>query len=69
MPQCGDAELLQVLVREARKNRLVYLVLAEGRLVLPKAKAPQQTTTSMSAPRLQGCRTSSSRPGLARTRG
>jgi len=41
MPQCGDAELLQVLVREARKNRLVYLVLAECRLILAEAQAPQ----------------------------
>jgi hypothetical protein len=36
-----DAKLFQVLVRQARKNRLVYLVLAECRLILPEAKAPQ----------------------------
>jgi hypothetical protein len=41
MPQYGDAKLLQVLVREARKDRFVNLVLAEGRLVFPKAKASQ----------------------------
>jgi hypothetical protein len=41
MPECCDAKLLQVLFREARKNRLVYLVLAECRLILPEAKAPQ----------------------------
>ena len=41
MPQCCDAELLQVLFRQARKDRLVYLVLAECRLILPEAKAPQ----------------------------
>jgi hypothetical protein len=35
------AKLLQGLVRQARKNRLVYLILAEGRLVLPEAQAPQ----------------------------
>ena len=28
-------------MRQARKNRLVYLVLAECRLVLPEAEAPQ----------------------------
>jgi hypothetical protein len=33
--------LLQVLVRQARENRLVYVILAEDRLVLPEAKAPQ----------------------------
>jgi hypothetical protein len=29
---CSDAKLLQDLVRKVRKNRLVYLVLAECRL-------------------------------------
>ena len=37
----GDAKLLQVLVRQARENRLVYVILAEDRLVLPEAQAPQ----------------------------
>ena len=41
VPECRDAKLLQVLVRQARKNRLVYLVLAECRLVLSEAQAPQ----------------------------
>jgi hypothetical protein len=41
MPNCRDADLLQRLVREARKDRLVYLVVAESRLVPPEAKAPQ----------------------------
>jgi hypothetical protein len=36
-----DAKLLQVLVRQARENRLVYVILAEDRLVLPEAQAPQ----------------------------
>jgi hypothetical protein len=31
----------QVLFRQTRKNRLVYLVLAECRLILPEAQAPQ----------------------------
>ena len=37
----GDAKLLQVLVRQARENRLVYVILAEDRLIFPEAKAPQ----------------------------
>ena len=36
-----DAKLLQVLRRQARKNRLVYLVFAERSLILSEAKAPQ----------------------------
>jgi hypothetical protein len=41
MPNCRDAKLLQRLVRQARKDRLVYLILAECRLILPEAQAPQ----------------------------
>ena len=41
VPECCDAKLLEVLVRQARENRLVYLILAECRLVLPEAQAPQ----------------------------
>ena len=41
MPQRGNAKLLQVLSRQARKNRFVNLVLAERSLILSKAKAPQ----------------------------
>ena len=40
-PSERDAKLLQVLVRQARENRLVYVILAECRLVLPEAQAPQ----------------------------
>ena len=29
MPECCDAKLLKVFFRQARKNRLVYLILAE----------------------------------------
>src|SRR5262247_1965945 len=29
VPECCDAKLLQVLVRQARQDRLVYLILAE----------------------------------------
>ena len=41
MTDCCDAKLLQGLVRQARKNRLVYLIFTECRLILPEAKAPQ----------------------------
>ena len=41
VPKRRDAKLLQVLVRQARKNRLVYLIFAECRLILPEAQAPQ----------------------------
>jgi hypothetical protein len=44
MPNCYDAKLLQGLVRQARENRLVYLVLAECRLILFEAKPPQPTS-------------------------
>ena len=40
-PQMRDAKLLQVLRRQVRKNRLVYRILAEYRLILPEAQAPQ----------------------------
>jgi hypothetical protein len=36
-----DAKLLEVLSRQARENRLVYVILAECRLILPEAQAPQ----------------------------
>ena len=39
MPNCRDADLFQRLVREARKNRLVYLVLAERRFIPFEAQA------------------------------
>ena len=41
MTKRGDTKLLQVLVRQARENRLVYVILAEDRLVLREAQAPQ----------------------------
>ena len=41
MPNGRDAELLQVLLRQAREDRLVYLILAECRLVFFEAQAPQ----------------------------
>ena len=36
-----DAKFLQVLVRQARENRLVYVILAEDRLLLAEAQASQ----------------------------
>ena len=41
MPQRYDAKLLEVLRREVRQDRLVYLILAERGLILSKAEAPQ----------------------------
>jgi hypothetical protein len=41
VPDCRDAELLQGLVRQAGKDRLVNLVLAKRSLILSEAKAPQ----------------------------
>ena len=41
MTNRADAKFLQVLRRQVRENRLVYLVLAECRLILPEAQAPQ----------------------------
>ena len=44
LPRCpsrADAKLFQGLIRQARKNRFVYVVLAECSLVLFKAQAPQ----------------------------
>ena len=43
MPNDTDAQVLQVFRRQARKDRLVNLVLAEDRLVLPEAQTPQPT--------------------------
>jgi hypothetical protein len=41
VPKRRDTQLLQVLVRQARENRLIYVILAEDHLVLPEAQAPQ----------------------------
>jgi len=55
VPECCDAKLLQVLFRQARKNRLVYLILAECRLILPKAQAPQPDHNVHTALKLRDC--------------
>jgi hypothetical protein len=36
VPERSDTKPLQVLVRQARQNRLVYVILAEYRLILPE---------------------------------
>jgi hypothetical protein len=41
VPKRRDSKLLQVLVRQTRKHRLVYVILSEGRFVPPKAQASQ----------------------------
>src|SRR6476646_8825785 len=57
-----DAKLLQVLVRQARENRLVYVILAADRLVLAEAQAPQpEHSVHRGAPQ-SGGHTSSSGP-------
>ena len=48
----------------ARENRLVYVILAEDRLILPEAQAPQpDQDVHDGAPQTQGCCTSSCGPG------
>ena len=54
VPDRRDAKLLQLLVRQARKNRLVYVILAECRLVLPEAQAPQPDYNVHDGARTQG---------------
>jgi hypothetical protein len=41
---CGDAKLLQGFVRQVRKDRLVDLILAEGRLVPFESQVPQPSS-------------------------
>jgi hypothetical protein len=36
-----DPKFLEVLRREVRQDRFVYLIVAECRLILPEAQAPQ----------------------------
>ena len=45
--------------RQARKNRLVYLILAECRLILPEAQAPQPDHNVHDGAHNRGWRTSS----------
>ena len=52
VPERGNAKLLQVLRRQARKNRFVNLILSERSLILPRPRLRSQTTMSMMAPEL-----------------
>ena len=45
----SDAELLQVLVRQTRENRLVNVVLAEGRLIRPRPSFRSQSPRSIAS--------------------
>ena len=62
VPNRGDAKLLQGLVRQARKNRLVYLILPERRLVLAETQAPQPDHNVHDGAHNRGWPTSSSGP-------
>src|SRR5262245_49634781 len=44
MPDNTDAQILQVVCRQGRQDRLVNLIFAECRLVPFEAKAPQPTS-------------------------
>src|SRR6478736_4859265 len=44
MSDKSDAKILQVLSRQPRQDRVVDLILAEGRLILFEAKLPQPTS-------------------------
>ena len=44
VPDNADAKILQVFRRQVRQDHVVDCVLAEHRLILSKAKAPQPTT-------------------------
>jgi hypothetical protein len=57
---CGDAKLLQRLVRQAGENRLVYVIFAECRLIPTEAQAPQPEHNVHGAPHNQGWWISSS---------
>ena len=44
MSDKSDTKILQILGRQARQDRVVDLILAECRLILFEAKAPQPTS-------------------------
>ena len=62
MSKRRDAKFLEVLVRQARENRVVYVILAEDRLILPEAKAPQPDHDVHDGAHTRGWRTSSPGP-------
>src|SRR5262245_61844626 len=55
MPNRRNPKVLQGLMRETRKNRLVYVIVAECRLVLPKAQAPQPDNNVHDGPQAPRC--------------
>ena len=59
MPESSDAKLFKILLRQARKDRLVYLVLAKRCLILPEAQAPQPDHNVHDDAHNRGWRTSS----------
>jgi hypothetical protein len=63
MPECGDAKLFQVLSREARRTRSLISFSRKTASYFPRPRPRSQTTTSITAPQTQGCRTSSCGPG------
>jgi hypothetical protein len=62
MADYANAQILQVLRRQVRRNSLVDFVLAEGRLISFEAEAPQPTLYVHSDSPSAGRRTSSFRP-------
>jgi hypothetical protein len=61
LTRCPNAKLLEVLVRQARENRLVYVILAEDHLVLGELQAPQRDhNVHDDGAHTQTCRLSSS---------
>ena len=55
MPNDGDAQILQILRREAGKELFRNSVLAESGVVLFKAKAPQPDHHVHDGAQTQGC--------------
>jgi hypothetical protein len=51
MTESRDAKLLQVLRRQVRQDTVVYFVVAERGLILPKAQAPQPDRDVHDVPR------------------
>jgi hypothetical protein len=50
VPEHSDAKLFKILLRQARQDPFVYLVLAECRLIFSGPRLRSQTTTSIGAP-------------------
>ena len=61
-PSAATPSSFRSSCRQVRQDRLVYLVLAECRLILPEAQAPQPDHDVHEGTRTSGCRTSSFSP-------